>query len=75
MSDRYAPGQSFIYKGAELYNASCKTGGCSIGTTKCAMSTEDGCIAVGALKAPSCEGVIFVTRQQYLELKLLGETR
>lgn len=77
MSDfRLHAGQTFLYQGKELYVADCAKKSCSNSNTTCAMVSKNGCMMVGNnSEVPLCSGVIFVTRQQYLEMKLLGETR
>lgn len=74
-SFRAHAGQTFLHRGQELYVADCVNKSCSNGKSTCAMVSESGCTVKSNSDVPFCSGVIFVTRQQYLEMKLLGETR
>lgn len=65
----------FLYQGRELYIADCTNKSCSSGKTTCVMMSKSGCMVASNSDVPHCSGVIFVTRQQYLEMKLLGETK
>jgi hypothetical protein len=66
------PGESFKWKDEELFAAQTRDP-CRLGAVRCCMDVVGiGCVAISE-DVPSCQQLIFIPRQQYLELKLLGE--
>lgn len=66
------PGESFKWKDEELFAAQ-KHDACRLGAVRCCMDVVGvGCVAVSE-NMPSCQQLIFLTREKYLELRLMGE--
>lgn len=68
------PGESFEWRRQELFAVATEYAACNLNNTKCKFAdfTKAKCLAPD--NAPECGKLIFVTKQQYLELRLLGET-
>lgn len=72
MKARLNPGETFEFEGQELFAARTRQC-CSLAGVRCFMDDNSNrCRGLGE-EVPMCQQLIFLTRQQYLELRLMGE--